>query len=183
LVHKETTAHEVVMLALQEFGITDPSSNYSLCEVSVTDTQTIKQRRLPDQLQNLAERIGLNSRYYLKTNGITETLVPDELAPELVRESAVHFLQLNAIEVAIQLTLQDFSIFRQIEPTEYVDDLFELKSKYGTPMLEQFAALVNKEMFWVVTEVCSEHNPVRRMKIIKQFIKVAREWIDGGRGR
>lgn len=106
LVHKETTAHEVVMLSLQEFGITDPSSNYSLCEVSVSDSQTIKQRRLPDQLQNLAERIGLSSRYYLKTNGITETLVPDELAPELVRESAVHFLQLNAVEVAIQLTLQ-----------------------------------------------------------------------------
>ncbi|KAF2898675.1 hypothetical protein ILUMI_07500 [Ignelater luminosus] len=175
LIHKETTAHEVVMLALQEFGMTDPSSNFSLCEVSVTDNQTIKQRRLPDQLQNLAERIGLSSRYYLKTNGITETLVPDELAPELVRESAVHFLQLNAVEVAIQLTLQDFSIFRQIEPTEYIDDLFELQSKYGTPMLEQFAALVNREMFWVVTEVCSEHNPVRRMKIIKQFIKVARQ--------
>ncbi|XP_018335456.1 rap guanine nucleotide exchange factor 2 isoform X2 [Agrilus planipennis] len=175
LIHKETTAHEVVMLALQEFGMTDPSSNFSLCEVSVTDNQTIKQRRLPDQLQNLAERIGLSSRYYLKTNGVTETLVPDELAPELVRESAVHFLQLNAVEVAIQLTLQDFSIFRQIEPTEYIDDLFELKSKYGTPMLDQFAALVNREMFWVVTEVCSEHNPVRRMKIIKQFIKVARQ--------
>ncbi|XP_048525291.1 rap guanine nucleotide exchange factor 6 isoform X5 [Dendroctonus ponderosae] len=175
LIHKETTAHEVVMLALQEFGMTDPSSNFSLCEVSVTDTQTIKQRRLPDQLQNLAERIGLSSRYYLKTNGITETLVPDELAPELVRESAVHFLQLNAVEVAIQLTLQDFSIFRQIEPTEYIDDLFQLKSRYGTPMLDQFETLVNKEMFWVVSEVCSEQNPVRRMKIIKQFIKVARQ--------
>ncbi|GLV34005.1 PDZ domain-containing guanine nucleotide exchange factor [Carabus blaptoides fortunei] len=175
LVHKETTAHEVVMLALQEFGITESSSKFSLCEVSVSDSQTIKQRRLPDQLQNLAERIGLNSRYYLKTNGITETLVPDELAPELVRESAVHFLQLNAVEVAIQLTLQDFSIFRQIEPTEYIDELFELRSRYGTPMLEQFGALVNREMFWVVTEVCSEHNPVRRMKIIKQFIKVARQ--------
>ncbi|XP_056630521.1 rap guanine nucleotide exchange factor 6 isoform X2 [Diorhabda sublineata] len=175
LVHKETTAHEVVMLALQEFGMTDPSSNFSLCEVSVTDNQTIKQKRLQDDLQNLAERIGLSSRYYLKTNGVTETLVPDELAPELVRESAVHFLQLNAVEVAIQLTLLDFSIFRQIEPTEYIDDLFELKSKYGTPMLEQFASLVNKETFWVVSEVCSEHNPVRRMKIIKQFIKVARQ--------
>lgn len=165
------------MLALKEFGMTDPSSNFSLCEVSVTDNQTIKQRRLPDQLQNLAERIGLSSRYYLKTNGVTETLVPDELAPELVRESAVHFLQLNAVEVAIQLTLQDFAIFRQIEPTEYIDDLFELKSRYGTPMLEQFASLVNKEMFWVVSEVCSEHNPVRRMKIIKQFIKVASKFL------
>lgn len=74
------------------------------------------------------------------------------------------------------VNFQDFSIFRQIEPTEYIDDLFGLQSKYGTPMLEQFAALVNREMFWVVTEVCSEHNPVRRMKIIKQFIKVARKF-------
>nr|CAD7197142.1 unnamed protein product [Timema douglasi] len=175
LVHKETTAHEVVMLALQEFGITDPSSHFSLCEVSVAEGGIIKQRRLQDQLQNLAERIGLSSRYYLKTNGTTETLVPDELAPELIRESQVNFLQLNAVEVAIQLTLQDFSIFRQIESTEYVDDLFDLKSRYGKPMLSQFSELVNREMFWVVTEVCSEHNVVRRSKIIKQFIKVARQ--------
>uniref|UniRef100_A0A1B6CBW2 Rap guanine nucleotide exchange factor 2 n=2 Tax=Clastoptera arizonana TaxID=38151 RepID=A0A1B6CBW2_9HEMI len=175
LVHKETTAHEVVMLALQEFGMTEPSSHFSLCEVSVAEGGIIKQKRLPDQLQNLAERIGLSSRYYLKTNGITETLVGDDLATELIRESQVHFLQLNAVEVAVQLTLQDFSIFRQIESTEYVDDLFELKSKYGVPMLSQFAELVNREMFWVVTEVCSEHNLVRRSKIIKQFIKVARQ--------
>lgn len=112
LVHKETTSHEVVMLALQEFGITESSSNFSLAEVSVGEGGMIKQRRLPDQLQNLAERIGLSSRYYLKTNGVSETLVADEQAPELVRESQVHFLQLNAVEVAFQLTLQDFSIFR-----------------------------------------------------------------------
>ncbi|XP_077300830.1 PDZ domain-containing guanine nucleotide exchange factor isoform X2 [Arctopsyche grandis] len=175
LVHKETTAHEVVMLTLQEFGITDPSSHFSLCEVSVSEGGIIKQHTLPDQLQNLAERIGLSSRYYLKTNGVTETLVPDEMAPELLRESIVHFLQLNAVEVAVQLTLQDFSIFRQIESTEYIDDLFKLKSRYGMPMLLQFAELVNKEMFWVVTEVVKEQNIVRRSKIIKQFIKVARQ--------
>ncbi|XP_058448563.1 rap guanine nucleotide exchange factor 2 isoform X2 [Malaya genurostris] len=174
LIHKETTAHEVVMLALQEFGIHDPSSNFSLCEVSVGEGGMIKQRRLPDQLQNLAERIGLSSRYYLKTNGITETLVPDDVAPELIRESVVHFLQLNANELAIQLTLQDFAIFRQIESTEYIDDLFTLKSRYGRPMLMKFSELVNREMFWVVTEVCSEHNMMRRCKIIKQFIKIAR---------
>ncbi|XP_048513096.1 rap guanine nucleotide exchange factor 6-like isoform X4 [Athalia rosae] len=175
LIHKETTAHEVVMLALQEFGMTDSSSKFSLAEVSVGEGGMIKQRRLPDQLQNLAERIGLSSRYYLKTNGVSETLVADEQAPELIRESQVHFLQLNAVEVAIQLTLQDFSIFRQIESTEYVDDLFKLKSRYGVPMLSHFAELVNREMFWVVTEVCSEHNLVRRSKIIKQFLKIARQ--------
>ncbi|XP_043208964.1 rap guanine nucleotide exchange factor 6-like, partial [Amphibalanus amphitrite] len=174
LVHKETTAREVCMLSLREFGITDPSSNYSLCEVTAGAGGVIKQRRLPDQMQNLAERIGLGSRYYLKNNQVTEPLVPDELAAELPREGSVHFLQLNALEVAVQLTLDDFSLFRQIEATEYVDDLFELKSRYGTPGLRQFAELVNREMFWVITAVCGEHNVVKRMKIVKQFIKVAR---------
>ena len=47
LVHKETTAHEVVMLSLQEFGITEPSSNFSLCEVSVAEGGFVKQRTLP----------------------------------------------------------------------------------------------------------------------------------------
>ena len=66
LVHKETTAHEVVMLSLQEFGITETSSNFSLCEVSVAEGGFVKQRTLPDPLQNLAERIGLASRYFYK---------------------------------------------------------------------------------------------------------------------
>lgn len=180
LIHKETTAHEVVMLALQEFGMHDPSSHYSLCEVSVVGGGEggggmVKQRRLPDQLQNLAERIGLGARYYLKTNGVSETLVPDDMAGELVREHVVSLLQLNANELAIQLTFQDFAIFRAIESTEYVDELFEIKaSAYGVPTLQRFAELVNREMFWVVTEVCAEANIVRRMKIVKKFIKIAR---------
>jgi hypothetical protein len=32
---QHTSAREVVMLALQEFGITEYSSNYTLCEVKV----------------------------------------------------------------------------------------------------------------------------------------------------
>ncbi|XP_022258450.1 rap guanine nucleotide exchange factor 2-like [Limulus polyphemus] len=178
LVHKETTSREVVMLSLREFGITDPSSKYSLCEVTCGEGGVIKQRRLPDQMHNLAEHIGLSSRYYLKNKSSTEALVPDDLAGELLRESQVNFLQLNSVEVATQLTLEDFSIFCQIEPTEYIEDLFQLKSKYGTPMLSKFGELVNREMFWVVTEVCSEPNLLRRMKIIKQFIKVARQCKD-----
>ncbi|CAL1272986.1 unnamed protein product [Larinioides sclopetarius] len=175
LVHKETTAREVVMLSLREFGITESSSKYCLCEVSVGEGGVVKQRRLPDPQQNLAERISLNSRYYLKSNMSSDSLVPDELALELLRESQVHLLHLNSVELATQLTIEDFSIFRQIEPTEYINELFEVKSKYGTPMLSKFVELVNREMFWVVTEVCFEHNLIRRMRIIKQFIKVARQ--------
>jgi Rap guanine nucleotide exchange factor 2 len=78
------------------------------------DGGIIKQRRLPDQLQNLAEWIGMASRYYLKNNHSTETLVPVELAGKLILQSQVQFLHLNAVEVAVQLTLQDFAIFTQI---------------------------------------------------------------------
>lgn len=38
------------------------SLEWSLCECTVTEDGVIKQRRLPAQMQNLAERIALNSR-------------------------------------------------------------------------------------------------------------------------
>lgn len=91
----------------------------------------------------------------------------------------LHYLQL-VLDYMFYNDKAYFCVFccRQIESTEYVDDLFELKSRYGVPMLSQFAELVNREMFWVVTEVCSEHNLVRRSKIIKQFIKIARKYLE-----
>ncbi len=59
------------------------------------------------------------------------------------------------------------------EQTEYVDNLFELDSKFGIQNVTRFGDLVNTEMMWVITEVVSEPNAGRRAKVIKQFIKVA----------
>jgi len=69
----------------------------------------------------------------------TETLVPDEMAGDLLRENQISFLQLNSAEVAAQLMLRDFQLFRDIEPTEYMDDLFELNSKFGMAHLQKFS--------------------------------------------
>jgi len=174
LIYKETTAHEVVMLTLKEFGMTQPSSNYCLCEVTVQSEGFVKQRRLPDNLANLADRSSYNSRYYLKSNICSMTLVPDELKDEILRECQINFLQLNCAEVAAQLSLKDFQLFHNIQPVEYVNDLFQLKSKFGSPHLNSFAQLSNVEMFWVISEVCSEYNIARRAKIIKHFILIAK---------
>ncbi|XP_078658602.1 rap guanine nucleotide exchange factor 2-like isoform X8 [Branchiostoma floridae x Branchiostoma belcheri] len=175
LVNKDTSSKEVVQFALREFGILDTESeNFSLCEVTVGAEGLIKQRRLPDTLTNLCDRINLNGRYYLKDNMTTETLVPDETAVELLRDSQVTFLQLKSAEVATQVTLRDFQVYASIDVTEYVEDLFKLDSKRGTVNLETFSELVNQEMFWVITEVCSQENLWKRMKTIKQFIKIAR---------
>lgn len=166
------------MLSLQEFGITEPSSNFSLCEVTVAEGGFVKQRTLPDPLQNLSERIGLASRYYIKSKNSSESLLPDDNVNDLIKESFVNLLQLNPVEVSTQLMVEDFTIFRQIEATEYIDDLYELSStlsRFGTPSLSLFAELVNREMMWTIGEIVSESNATKRMRIIKQFIKVARQ--------
>ena len=50
------------MWVLREFGINDPSSNFSLCEVSV-----VKTKQLPDQMTGLSDKISLNARYVSPT--------------------------------------------------------------------------------------------------------------------
>lgn len=50
----------------------------------------------------------------------TETLCSDEDAQDLLRESQISLLQLSTMEVAAQLSMRDFELFRNIESTEYV---------------------------------------------------------------
>ncbi|CAF3521628.1 unnamed protein product [Rotaria sordida] len=174
---KDTTAKQLVMLAITEFSILDQSRHYSLCEISV-ENGVIKQKRLSDHIDNLCERLPINARYYLKNNHSTDTLVPDHLTNEFIREARIHFLQLDSLEICAQLTLRDFEIFKSIQPTEYIDHIFKLKSSYGIPHLEKFLRLPNKEMYWTITEIIRETNIMHRSKIIKHFIKIAKSCKD-----
>ncbi|KPP67186.1 rap guanine nucleotide exchange factor 2-like, partial [Scleropages formosus] len=173
MISRDTTAKEVVVQAIREFGLTATPESYSLCEVSVTPEGVIKQRRLPEQLSKLADRIQLSGRYYLKNNMETETLCSDEDAQDLLRESQISLLHLSTVEVATQLSMRNFELFCSIEPTEYIDDLFKLKSKTGSVNLKKFEELINQETFWVAWEIVREPNQLKRMKTIKHFIKIA----------
>ncbi|KAM4620735.1 rap guanine nucleotide exchange factor 6 isoform 2-T2 [Polymixia lowei] len=173
IISKDTTAKDVVAHTVNEFGLVAAPETYSLCEVSVSPEGVIKQRRLPDQLSKLADRIQLNGRYYLKNNMETETLCSDDDAQDLLRESQISLLQLSTVEVAAQLSMRDFELFRNIESTEYVDDLFKLDSATGSGHLKQFEEVINQETFWVATEILKEPNTLKRMKTIKHFIKIA----------
>lgn len=177
-VYKETTAQNVVQLALQEFGMShEPSTEYALYEVSVTaagEKNLIRQRLLQEQTSNLAERIGLSCRYYLKCKRTSDPLLSDELAADVVRDSDMNLLQLHPDILTMQLTFQDFHLYKAIEPTEYVDQLFKLNSTYGWPRLKEFDANFNREMFWVVTEILRERNLSKRAKLVKKFIKIAK---------
>lgn len=62
IISKDTTAKDVVLHVVKEFGLIAAPETYSLCEVSVSSEGVIKQCRLPDQLSKLANRIQLNGR-------------------------------------------------------------------------------------------------------------------------
>ncbi|MEQ2167286.1 hypothetical protein GOODEAATRI_002579 [Goodea atripinnis] len=95
------------------------------------------------------------------------------LCEDLLREGQISLLQLSTVEVATQLSMRAFELFCAIEPTEYIDDLFKLRSKTGSFSLKRFEESINHETFWVATEVVREPNQLKRMKIIKHFIKIA----------
>lgn len=133
----------------------------------------IKKESTPTSIKSLIQNIFFPFRYYLKNNMETETLCSDEDAQELLKESQLSMLQLSTIELATQLSMRDFDLFRNIEPTEYIDDLFKLDSKTGNTHLKEFEDIVNQETFWVASEVLTESNQLKRMKIIKHFIKIA----------
>uniref|UniRef100_A0A8C1L417 Si:dkey-253i9.4 n=1 Tax=Cyprinus carpio TaxID=7962 RepID=A0A8C1L417_CYPCA len=171
--NSDTTAREAANQAMREFGLTASPEAYSLCEVSVTQEGVIKQRRLPDQLSKLADRIQLSARYYLKSHMETETLCSDVEAQEMQRESVVPLLSLSSMEIANQLSARNYLLFSGIEPTDYITDLFKLHPQEPPTNLRNFEDLVNQETFWVATEIVQEANLAKRVKIIKHFIKIA----------
>jgi len=125
-------------------------------------------------MNNLAEKLPLNARYYLKSNVSPEQFLSDPVAvEELIKDANLSFLQLDPLELSAQLTLRDYCILKSIESSEYVDFLFKKQSKYGFSHLNQFSDLSNEEMFWVVNEILHESNLVKRAKIIKHFIQIA----------
>ena len=173
LVHKSTTARNVVKQALKEFLITECDTKFALVEVLV-DNGFVKQRRLPDATVNLAQRIGLASRYYIKDISVSQQLVPEEISGELLREAHVSLLQLTPIEIATQMMVEDFKFFTDIEQTEYAEWLFEVKSKNGIANLEKFSNLANKEILWVVSEIVGESKISKRIRMVRHFLNIAK---------
>lgn len=146
LVHEETTAREVVMVAVKEFNLTGNSGsqmspgdksvsslNWHLYEVSVVpESKTIKQKCLSEQTSKLAERASLCSRFYIKNNSQSSfgpsrlDMGDDALVNEILKESPANITltSLNATLLAVELTLCDFDKFRSIEPQQFVYDTF-----------------------------------------------------------
>lgn len=93
--------------------------------------------------------------YYIKNIKQTEQILPDNMVDDIIRESQLQFLHLNCLEVATQLTLRDFQLFRDIRPTEYVIDLFKLSPPDGPSQTTNLESFTNVSYLWTITLFCT----------------------------
>ncbi|CAH8642835.1 unnamed protein product [Dicrocoelium dendriticum] len=183
LPRRQTNALEATRLAAEEFCVPeDEFDMYCLYHVTVEAGPLVKQSRLANSVDDLAGRMTLNARYYLKHIRSHEPLIADDLAKSILAESRVTFLQLSPEDLAVRLTLDDYEVFRAVQSTEYIDEVFGLSTDMPCPVgfptgrsnLDRFTELVNREAYWVPTEICSEPNLSRRVDMLKRFIKLAK---------
>lgn len=147
----------------------------------------IRQKRLPEDTKDLADRLPPNARYYLKSHTNTATILQPEqtaIINEILRESDTGVLHVPSFELAKRLTLEDFARFREVQASEHLVDALEsdgsggagragLSANGGTSTLRRFQETSNREMFWCVTEILTERNQVLRLKIVKRFLQIA----------
>ena len=147
----------------------------------------IRQKRLPDDTKDLADRLPPNARYYIKSHTNTATILQPEqtaIINEILRESDTGVLHVPAFELAKRLTLEDFMRFREVQASEHLVDALEADGHSGagragagganaTSTLRRFQETSNREMFWCITEILTERNQVLRLKIVKRFLQIA----------
>ncbi|XP_019851253.1 PREDICTED: rap guanine nucleotide exchange factor 6-like isoform X2 [Amphimedon queenslandica] len=176
-----TTVAEIIERGVKDFYpdrfVPSPSDEFCICMVTVQSRSgPIKNSVLPGHLTDLANFIGLGSRYYLKERAYHGTLVQDEEAERIVKESRQWELiyNLKAMQVAEELTRRDSSVFSSIFPSEFISDLWKSPDKAARRHLIEFEEIPNDEMYWVITTIVSEPSATNRSKIIKHFIKIAK---------
>ncbi|KAJ3408579.1 hypothetical protein HDV05_004940 [Chytridiales sp. JEL 0842] len=83
------------------------------------------------------------------------------------------FLELTPEEIAQQLCVHNFKIFRNIHPIEFLQQIWKREDE-ETPSLNFFIERFDKESYWAVTEIVSQKDMKKRVNVLKNFILTAK---------
>lgn len=84
---------------------------------------------------------------------------------------------LSAQELAQQLCIHDFQLFRNIPAIEYLNQIWRRPNDeelLTCPSLDYFIARFDKESYWVATEVCCVKDKKKRIQVLEKFIMTAK---------
>lgn len=84
------------------------------------------------------------------------------------------FLDIKSLDIARELTMEEFELYCAVEPRELLGQAWQKENKRElAPNLTRLIERFNRIGFWVSTEVLTKQDLKIRVKCIKKFIKIA----------
>eukprot|EP00743_Colponemidia_sp_Colp-15_P007642 GILK01008268.1.p1 GENE.GILK01008268.1~~GILK01008268.1.p1 ORF type:complete len:1078 (-),score=217.08 GILK01008268.1:37-2844(-) len=124
-----------------------------------------------DQLTQLLTRLG-DGETKLGASHVP-TSCPDPIIPANA-SAQFNIMEWHPTEIARQLTLQDFELFRSIHPKELIKTAWSKKDKaVKAPNVLSLIERFNGLSRWIAEEVLRGETARERLKIIKHFLKIA----------
>ncbi|KAJ3120594.1 hypothetical protein HK098_004463 [Nowakowskiella sp. JEL0407] len=87
-------------------------------------------------------------------------------------------MNLGPEDLAKQLCLHDFQLFKYIHPIEVLNQIWKKKDEEDSPSLDFFIQRFDKESYWVATELVAIKDLKKRTSALKQFILTAKACLD-----
>eukprot|EP01102_Stenamoeba_stenopodia_P020903 TRINITY_DN829_c0_g1_i6.p1 TRINITY_DN829_c0_g1~~TRINITY_DN829_c0_g1_i6.p1 ORF type:complete len:613 (+),score=53.27 TRINITY_DN829_c0_g1_i6:223-2061(+) len=105
-------------------------------------------------------------------------LCPQPIVPSnLGASSPIIFLKIHPLEIARQLTLMEYKLYKAIKLKEYQRAAWS-KDPDSCPNIQAFIKRFNQVSFWVASEIFSTPDPKNRVLLICRFIELARHLRD-----
>ncbi|KAJ3324870.1 hypothetical protein HDU76_013312 [Blyttiomyces sp. JEL0837] len=97
--------------------------------------------------------------------------VPPPILPRSLRR--IKFLDLDALEVARQLTIIESKEYNKLQPTEFLKKAWSDKENNFAVNVKAMIETSNQVAGWVAQSILSEKEPKKRASLIKHFINIA----------
>lgn len=97
---------------------------------------------------------------------------PPPLLPKSLGRKELQLLDIDALELARQITLAEYDIFRRISPTEFYRKAWEKKER--SPNINALINRFNQLSYWVASEVLSVSDAKARQATIGRFLETIR---------
>ncbi|KAI9366778.1 ras guanine nucleotide exchange factor domain-containing protein [Zopfochytrium polystomum] len=129
---------------------------------------------LSKELVKLVERRGQGlMKKVLKTMGKD---APPPILPRTLKR--IKFLEIDALEIARQLTIIEAKMYNKIQPVEFLRKAFSDKEpdpagKPKAPNVKAMITMSNQVSGWVAQGILSEKDQAKRKKLIMHFISIA----------
>ncbi|GAM21916.1 hypothetical protein SAMD00019534_050910 [Acytostelium subglobosum LB1] len=112
--------------------------------------------------------------YYFPKWSVEPSDLVEYPEPILPKQTAPSFLDVHPLEVARQMVLIEFNLFRKIAPKDLYHQVWGKKdAEEKAPRLMAFIKRSNTLSYWVATEIILSPNIKQRTTALKRFITIA----------